>query len=215
MFTSRPQRRPGVRPAATVGHHGDVPSEATEDPAAAPLPERVVVTPQMRERMLRSPRDITLSLLALLVPIAIALVVYRLIGGEAPSRVVTDEVFADARASRHFTVLEPALTSGWRPTTYNLANDGRTTTLRVTYTTPEGGALQLVETNAAATVVQQQELPGGFDPAGTAAVNGQVWQALRTPSGEHALVLDDGTRVVLIKGNADLAEMKAFAGLLR
>lgn len=211
MAGGGPRRRPGLRVARGLRHDGGVPEEVDEQTP----PERVVVTPQLRDRILRSPKDITLSLLALLVPIAIALIAYRTLGGEAPTSVRTDDLFNDARASHRFAVLEPSLTKGWRPTIYDLTNDGTTTTLRVSYTTPGGRGLQLLETNAPAGTVQAQELAGDFEPAGAAEVNGHTWQVLQTSRGEQVLVLDDGGRVVLIKGDAGLGEMKDFAGLLR
>jgi hypothetical protein len=167
----------------------------------------VTVTPAMRARIVRSPKDMTIAILVLIIPIFIALAVYRWMGGESPTIVDASIGFADARAGGQFTVLEPTgAASGWRPVSYQYSSG----TLRVGYLTPSGKPMQLLETNRPFDVVRAEEFPGGL----TAAAPGDGdWQIYRA-AGESALVLDDGKRVVIVRGPGDIGELREFTGLL-
>lgn len=157
-----------------------------------------------------------LSLLVLLVPIFVLLGVYRYLGGEGATVVDPAAAFEDARASHLFPVAEPSgLPSGWQVASAAFRREDTGAVLRVGYRTPGGGTAQLVETDAPADEMVTRELGAGAQARGAAAVAGGDWQAFATAKGEHALLLAEPGRSVLVVGRADDAELATLARSLR
>src|SRR3981189_2187632 len=96
-------------------------------------------------RLGRSPRDMALSLLVLLVPIIVLLGVYRFLGGESPTVVDPSAAYADARAAHAFPVAEPSLPPGWHPVSSAFRRGDAGAVLRVGFRGPDSGTAQLVE----------------------------------------------------------------------
>jgi hypothetical protein len=169
-----------------------------------------------KARSERSPKDMALSLLVLLVPIALLLAFYRgFLGGDEPTTVDPAPAVADARAANAFPVSEPrGLGSGWRVVSarYQTADGGAT--LRIGYLTPEGRGAQLVESNVPAEKLLPAELSGG-QPQGPADLPGASWQRYTARGNEQALVLLEPNRTVLVIGDAGENELRQLASALR
>src|SRR3954467_15439417 len=90
--------RPGHQNRAQIREDGYV-----QPAIPAPAPRRLG----------RSPRDMALSLLVLLVPIFILIGVYRFLGGESPTVVDPSSAYQEAQVAHAFPVAEPAMPGGW------------------------------------------------------------------------------------------------------
>jgi hypothetical protein len=165
----------------------------------------------------RSPKDLAISLLVLLVPIALVFVFYQVVlGGDEPVRVDPAPAIAQARAAGAFPVSEPTgLESGWRSVsaTFQSVDGGRT--LRIGYISPEGRGVQLVQSNVPADQLLPAELTRNGQAQGSTEVAGRDWQRYSARAGERALVLLEERRTVLIVGDAAEGELRGLASALR
>ncbi|MEU1889409.1 DUF4245 domain-containing protein [Micromonospora sp. WMMD987] len=233
-----PDGRPPLPPAAgPVG--GGAPAAGPADgssPAAAAQPvadggaEPALVAPAdgpttaatdggrvAKARSERSPKDMALSLLVLLVPIALLLAFYRgFLGGEQPTVVDAGPAYEQARAANVFPVTEPSgLGSGWRTVSasFRTVDDGAN--LRVGYLTPEGRGAQLVQSNVPPERLLPAELTAAGQPQGPADLGGASWQRYTGRGNEQALVLLAPNRTVIVVGDARDNELRELAGALR
>ncbi|MCW3815371.1 DUF4245 domain-containing protein [Micromonospora sp. DR5-3] len=188
----------GVSPLAATGEHPAPP--AGKD----------------RARSERSPRDMALSLLVLLVPIALLLAFYRgVLGGDEPAAVDPAPAVQQAREAGAFPVSSPeGLSSGWRTVSARYQAEAGGATLRIGYVTPEGRGAQLVESNVPAEKLLPVELKGG-QPQGPADLAGVSWQRYTARSNEQALVLLEPNRTVIVVGDARDNELRQLATALR
>ncbi|MFD2764069.1 DUF4245 domain-containing protein [Micromonospora eburnea] len=232
-----PDGRPPVR--ATAGPALEAGKPAPVESAAAPAPvagsgEPAVIEPADvpargeagrhpaspvgggRSRSERSPKDMALSLLVLLVPIALLLAFYRgFLGGEQPTTVDPTTAIEQAREEAAFPVSQPTgLGSDWRTVSARYRAEPGGATLRIGYLTPAGRGAQLVESNVPADKLLPAELSGG-QPQGPAALPGGSWQRYTARSNEQALVLLEPTRTVIVIGDAGENELRALATALR
>ncbi|WP_432903313.1 DUF4245 domain-containing protein [Micromonospora matsumotoense] len=181
--------------------------------------ERAVVRSGRAEksRSERSPKDMALSLLVLLVPIALLLAFYRgFLGGEQPTTVDAAPAYEQARAANVFPVAEPTgLGSGWRTVSasFRTVDDGAN--LRVGYLTPEGRGAQLVQSNVPPERLLPAELTAEGQPQGPADLGGANWQRYTGRGNEQALVLLAPNRTVIVVGDARDNELRELAGALR
>jgi hypothetical protein len=163
----------------------------------------------------RRPRDMAISLLVLLVPIALVVGVYRVVfGGDQPVRTDPAPTVAQARASGAFPVLEPVgLGPDWHPVsaTFN-RQEG---TLRIGYVSPSGTGLQLVESAVPPEKLLPAELVSAGRPTGSISVAGRDWQRYTARADERALVLLEPNRTVIVVGAAGEQELSGLAGALR
>ncbi|MFC4106824.1 DUF4245 domain-containing protein [Micromonospora zhanjiangensis] len=163
----------------------------------------------------RRPRDMAISLLVLLVPIALAIGVYRVVfGGDQPVRTDPAPAIDQARRSGAFPVLEPVgLGPDWHPVsaTFNRAEG----TLRIGYVTSSGAGAQLVESAVPPDRLLPAELTGRARPEGRVSVNGREWQWYAVRAGERALVLLEPKRTVIVVGSAGEQELSDLADALR
>ncbi|MEW2473843.1 MULTISPECIES: DUF4245 domain-containing protein [Micromonospora] len=161
----------------------------------------------------RSPRDMAISLLVLLVPIALLLAFYRgFLGGDQPTSVDPTPAFEQARAAAEFPVSEPSgLGEGWRTVraSYRAVEGGAT--LRVGYVTPEGRGLQLVQSNVPPEQLLPTELTERGQPQGQADLGGGTWQRYTARGNEQALVLLQPERTVIVIGDARDNELREMA----
>ena len=222
-----PDGQPPVRttagPAPQAGEPALVESAASPAPLAdsgepAGEPARHPAAPAggARARSERSPKDMALSLLVLLVPIALLLAFYRgFLGGEEPTTVDPTTAVEQAREEAAFPVSQPeGLGSDWRTVSARYRAEPGGATLRIGYLTPEGRGAQLVESNVPADKLLPAELSGG-QPQGPAALPGGSWQRYTARSNEHALVLLEPTRTVIVIGDAGENELRELATALR
>ncbi|WP_319463804.1 DUF4245 domain-containing protein [Micromonospora sp. RTP1Z1] len=169
-----------------------------------------------KSRAERSPRDMALSLLVLLVPIALLLAFYRgFLGGDEPTAVDPTPAVEQARAANAFPVSTPAgLTADWRTVSARYQTEPGGATLRIGYLTPEGRGAQLVQSNVPAEKLLPAELSGG-QPQGTADLPAGSWQRYTARGNEQALVLLEPTRTVIVVGDAGDTELRQLANALR
>jgi Protein of unknown function (DUF4245) len=162
-------------------------------------------------RLGRSPRDIALSLLVLLVPIFIMVGVYRFLGGESATVVDPSTAYADARAAGAFPVAEPAVPAGWQPVSSTFRRGDAGAVLRVGFRSPGGGAAQLVESNVMAGALVSAELGAGARDDGMTNLDGQAWHRYTAAAGDHAFVLSQPNRTMIVMGRATDTELSQLA----
>ncbi|WP_341719040.1 DUF4245 domain-containing protein [Micromonospora sp. FIMYZ51] len=186
----------------------DVPEERPH-PAASAVP--APAEPAAKSE--RSPRDMAISLLVLLVPIVLLLAFYRgFLGGDEPTTVDPTPAFEQARSAGAFPVSEPTgLGEGWRTVraTYRMAEGGAI--LRVGYVTPEGRGLQVVQSDVPAEQLLPTELTNEGQPQGQTDLGTSTWQRYTARGNEQALVLLQPDRTVIVVGDARDNELREMA----
>ncbi|BCB79916.1 hypothetical protein GCM10022251_08920 [Phytohabitans flavus] len=165
----------------------------------------------------RTPRDMVLSLIVLLVPVLLVVLIYRVVqGGDQPVEVDTAPAIAQARSANAFPVAEPAgLGEDWRAisATFQKAEVGQI--LRIGYVTPDGAGLQLIQSAVPPKQLLPAELTKSGKAEGTIAVDGQPWQRYTARPGERALVLPEHGRTIVIVGSAHEEEQRELAAAVR
>jgi hypothetical protein len=186
------------------GHEGSDdalgPAEESDEARAYEAPAR------------RTTRDMVISLLVLLMPIAFIVAVFRLQGGEDPVVIDPSPVLSQAEASGDFAVSRPrGLAEGWRPVSAVFRREDGGAILRVGFLTPSGGGVQLIESDQPAEQLLGRELGGSVRPAGTVDIAGKPWQSYEVRNDERALVLTDRERTLIVIGRAEADELRALA----
>jgi hypothetical protein len=158
-----------------------------------------------------------ISLLVLLVPIALVIGLYRVfLGADEPVVVDPAPAIAQARSAGAFPVSEPVgLPAGWRTVTAGFQRADGGVTLRLGYVSPDGGGVQLVQSNLPADQLLPTELTNRGQPQGATEVAGRSWQRYTARAGELALVLLEPGRTVIVVGSAREQELHDLAGALR
>lgn len=192
----------------------DVPAGGGGEPAATdPTPQPPVASAKSE----RSPKDMAISLLVLLVPIALLLAFYRgFLGGDEPTTVDPAPAIEQARSANTFPVSQPeGLGSDWSTVTarYQIVEGGAN--LRLGYLTPEGRGLQLLQSSVPAERLLPAELTGQSQPQGPTELAGRTWQVYTARGNQQALVLLEPTRTVIVVGDARDNELRQLAGALR
>ena len=165
----------------------------------------------------RTARDLVISMVVLLVPIAFIVAIFRLQGGEDPVVIDPAPVLAQAEAAGEFPVSRPGgLAEGWRPVTAVYRREDSGSILRVGYLTPSGAGVQLIESNQPADDLLRRELGDAVRPTGTVDISGRQWQSYTVRGDELALVqtglLESGhARTVIVIGRGSSDEMRALA----
>ncbi|MCM0678955.1 DUF4245 domain-containing protein, partial [Micromonospora phytophila] len=165
----------------------------------------------------RSPKDMAISLLVLLVPIALLLAFYRgFLGGDQPTTVDPAPAVESARAANAFPVSQPAdLGEGWRTVNANFQSVEGGSTLRIGYLTGEGRGAQLVQSSVPPERLLPTELTAEGQPQGQADLGGRTWQRYTARGNEQALVLLEPNRTVIVVGDARDNELRHLALALR
>ncbi|MFI6760178.1 DUF4245 domain-containing protein [Micromonospora sp. NPDC050417] len=211
----------GTRNDRTQSHPGPGALGATDltpgdrDPAdsGAAATAEVVAAASRSER---SPKDMAISLLVLLIPIALLVGFYRVfLGGDQPTEIDPAPTVAQARSINAFPVSEPVgLADGWQSVTANLQRPEGAVTLRLGYLSPNGGAVQVVQSNLPAERLLPAELTPKGQPQGATEVDGRSWQRYTARASERALVLMEPGRTVIVVGSARESELRDLAGAL-
>jgi hypothetical protein len=163
----------------------------------------------------RTARDLVISLVVLLVPIAFIVAVYRLRGGEDPVVIDPSPALAQAEAAGAFPVSRPdGLAEGWRPVSAMYRREDSGAILRVGYLTPSGAGVQLIESNQPAEDLLRRELGDSVRPTGTVDISGHQWQSYEVRGDERALVLTGQDRTVIVIGHGGPDELRALAASL-
>jgi hypothetical protein len=163
----------------------------------------------------RRPRDMILSLLVLLIPLALLVGIYRVVHqGDQPVVIDPAPTVAGARDAG-FPVAEPAgLGEGWRPVSAVFRSDAEEATLRLGYLTPAGSGVQVVQSTVPVERLLPAELGDSARMEGTVDAGGVPWQRYVAGRLGHALVLLEADRTILVMGNATDAELRALAAAL-
>ncbi|WP_170323472.1 DUF4245 domain-containing protein [Cryptosporangium phraense] len=149
-------------------------------------------------------RNLAIALGILVIPLVAIVALFQPSESAAPT-VDPTHVYDTARAEKAFRVREPQGLTGWKPTvaSFNPSAAGRFT-IRVSYSTPDGGYLQLVQSNAAADSL----IAGIIDrtaPVGTEQIEGDTWTRYTAREGrENAFVLIEPDVTVVVVGDASL-----------
>ncbi|MCZ7439754.1 DUF4245 family protein [Micromonospora sp. WMMC241] len=213
-----PDGQPPVRPDAGATPPDGPPALVESSAPAADAGERPAPPPgKEKARSERSPKDMVLSLLILLVPIALLIAFYRgFLGGDSPVTVDPAPALEQARSANAFPVAAPTgLGDDWRTVNARFRTEADGATLRIGYVTPEGRGAQLVESNVPAEKLLPAELSDG-QPQGPADLpDGLSWQRYTARGNEQALVLLEPNRTVLVVGDARESELRRLATSLR
>lgn len=165
----------------------------------------------------RSPKDMAISLLVLLVPIALLLAFYRgFLGGDQPTTVDPAPAIEQARSANVFPVSQPeGLGSDWSTVSARYQTVEGGANLRLGYLTPEGRGVQLLQSNVPAERLLPAELTGQAQPQGPTELAGRNWQRYTARDNQQALVLLEPNRTVIVVGDARDNELRELAGSLR
>ncbi|MFC6014914.1 DUF4245 domain-containing protein [Plantactinospora solaniradicis] len=168
-------------------------------------------------RSQRSTKDIVISLLVLLVPIALVLGFGRVfLGADQPTVVDPAPVIQQARAANAFPVSEPTgLADEWRTVRADFTRGDSGASLRIGYLSPDDGGLQLVQSNIPAEKLLPAELTESGRPQGATELGGRSWQRYTARPGELALVLLEPDRTVVVVGRVPEADLRQIALSLR
>ncbi|MGC4878150.1 DUF4245 family protein [Micromonospora sp. DT43] len=189
------------------------PDDATGTGERPAPPPRVAAAATKAER---SPKDMAISLLVLLIPIALLLAFYRgFLGGDQATTVDAAPAIEQARSANTFPVSEPqGLGSGWRTVSARYQTVDGGANLRIGYLTPEGRGVQLLQSNVPAERLLPAELTDQSQPQGPTELGGRTWQLYTARGNQQALVLLEPTRTVLVVGDARDNELRDLAGAL-
>ncbi|WP_431893732.1 DUF4245 domain-containing protein [Micromonospora haikouensis] len=201
-------------PAQPAEHR---PAEPTPSTPTTPSPLPPGPPGREKARSERSPKDMAISLLVLLVPIALLLAFYRgFLGGDQPSTVDPAPAVEQARAANAFPVSQPAgLDSDWRTVSASYRTVEGGSSLRIGYLTPEGRGAQLVQSNVPPERLLPAELTAEGQPQGPTEVGGRNWQRYTARGNEQALVLLEPGRTVIVVGDARENELRRLADAVR
>ncbi|WP_117671304.1 DUF4245 domain-containing protein [Micromonospora sp. MW-13] len=217
-------------PPAAVGQPALVESasasQAGPDEHPVPPPGRPAVSPgrpggrpagKEKARSERSPKDMAISLLVLLVPIALLLAFYRgFLGGDQPSTVDPAPALEQARAASAFPVSQPTgLGDDWKTVSASYRSVEGGSNLRIGYLTPEGRGAQLVQSDVPPERLLPAELTAEGQPQGPTELGGRSWQRYTARGNEQALVLLEPGRTVIVVGDARENELRRLADAVR
>ena len=176
--------------------------------ASAPAP-----TPARAERRYR---DMVISLVVLLVPIAVFLVLFRFSGDEEALIVDPGNAIAEAQRAAAFPVAVPGDPGeGWRSVSAAFQPKEQGATLRIGYLSPSGGGIQLVESSEPTDPLLIRELGDQTRPTGFTTVGSRTWDTYEIRGGsERALVATEPGRTLIVVGQADVAELEHLAAAL-
>ncbi|MFF5070194.1 DUF4245 domain-containing protein [Micromonospora olivasterospora] len=200
-------------PAAADTGRGDV---ALADPASAAGESPVPPAGRDKVRSERSPKDMAISMLVLLIPIALLLAFYRgFLGGDQPATVDPAPALDQARAAQAFPVTRPAgLGPDWKTVSASYRSVEGGSNLRLGYLTPEGRGAQVVQSDVPPERLLPAELTAEGRPQGPTEVSGRSWQLYTARGNEQALVLLEPDRTVIVVGDARENELRQLAGAL-
>lgn len=198
-----------------------VPADPTPPDGQPPLTPSGTATPPPKQQRAtstgRSPKDMAISMLVLLVPIALVVAVYRgFLGGEQPVTVDPAPAIEQARTANVFPVAEPVgLGDDWQVTRARFRQEEPGATLRLGYLSPEGRGVLLVQSNVPPDQLLPQELTEQSQPQGTVELADRSWQRYSARGSERALVLMEPERTIIVVGQASENELRELANAVR
>jgi hypothetical protein len=178
--------------------------------------EQEAVPARLDRRAGRSPRDMIISLLVLLIPIALLLVFYRVVlDGDAPVAIDASDTINQARTAAVFPVAEPrGLGGDWHTTSATWTRTADGATLRLGYVAPDDDSALVIQSNIAPDKLVPAELGDKAQPRGTIRTGNAAWRSYLARPGETALVLSDPARTIIVTGNTDAKHLEEMAAAL-
>ncbi|NBE81395.1 DUF4245 domain-containing protein [Micromonospora rubida] len=217
-----PATPPGSEPTppALAGEPALVehPEPSRGEPAVSPgRPVGRPAAGKEKNRSDRSPKDMAISLLVLLVPIVLLLAFYRgFLGGDQPNTVDPAPALEQARAANAFPVSQPTgLGDDWKTVNASYRSVEGGSSLRIGYLTPEGRGAQIVQSNVPPERLLPAELTAEGQPQGPTELGGRSWQRYTARGNEQALVLLEPDRTVIVVGDARENELRRLADAVR
>jgi Protein of unknown function (DUF4245) len=161
----------------------------------------------------RRPRDMILSLVVLLVPIVLLLAFYRVVlSGDEPMNVDPGAAIQEAQSAKVFPVAVPGgLGDDWHVQTATYRKTAAGSTLRLGYVDPDDDPVQLVESSIDPATLLPTELGEKAEPTGTFRAGNGAWRRYDSRPGEHALVLIEEGRAIVVVGKTDAENLEALA----
>jgi hypothetical protein len=157
-------------------------------------------------------RDMAISLIVLLIPLAAFVAIFRLRGGEDVVVVDPATAVAQAQSASAFPVAPPrGLDEAWRPVSAVFQPKEQGATLRIGYLTPTGAGVQLIESSEPVDPLLIRELGDQVRPLGVVTVGARTWDHYEVRGGERALVAKEPGRTLIVVGAADVAELEYLA----
>lgn len=184
-------------------------------PSSAPVPPSEPAPAPVAHRE-RNWKDMVLSLLAIMVPVALLAGIYRYgLDGAEPITVDPAPSIEAARASGAFPVLEPTgLHEDWRPTAAQFRTADGGTTLRIGYVSPAGASVLLIESTVPTVTLLPAELTTSARPGPPVTIDGLQWQTYSARENETALVQLSPERSVVIVGTGEQDHLRELADSL-
>nr|WTA68598.1 DUF4245 domain-containing protein [Micromonospora sp. NBC_00855] len=192
------------------------PSATDPTPPPPAVPGRSDRSPAAAGKSERSPKDMAISLLVLLVPIALLLAFYRgFLGGDQATTVDPAPAIEQARSANVFPVSQPqGLGADWKTVSARYQTVEGGANLRLGYLTPEGRGVQLLQSSVPADRLLPAELTSQGQPQGPTELAGRTWQLYTARGNQQALVLLEPTRTVIVVGDARDNELRRLASSL-
>jgi hypothetical protein len=203
----------GGDPPRRISQDGYVEPAKPEPGAAGPVPPPD--DERLGRRGERSPRDMALSLVVLLVPIALAVLFYRFVlSGDAPVTVDAAPTIQEAQSANVFPVAVPHLGDDWHAVSATWQRTSAGATLRLGYVDPDKDPIQLVQSTVALPALIRSELSESAALQGTVQAGGHTWQRYTGRPGEDALVLFQKDRTIIVVGRTDTENLESLAASL-
>lgn len=183
--------------------------EPEASPAAEPEPEN------LGSRAERSPRDMTMSLAVLLIPIALIALFYKFVlSGDAPVTIDPSPTIQEAQAAEVFPIAVPKLGDDWHASSATWQKAAAGSTLRIGYVDPDDNPVQLIESNIDSQTLARTELSSDAAQTDRYTTGGKTWALYTGRPGEQGLVLFDQGRTIIIVGKAKATQLQDLAASL-
>jgi Protein of unknown function (DUF4245) len=172
-------------------------------------------SPRLSPREGRRPRDMILSLLVLLVPIALFLTFYRVVlDGDRPISV--DPTSSIELATREFPVAQPdGLGDSWHVSSANFRREDGGATLRIGYVDPEDRPILLVQSTIDPATLVPAEVGAEGERSGTYRAGERTWMRYNGREGEIALIAtEQASTIVIIGDSANTTNLEKLAASL-
>ncbi|WP_231953707.1 DUF4245 domain-containing protein [Actinoplanes derwentensis] len=194
-----------------------VPAGEGANPAPAVEAEEQDPVPRLAPKEGRRPRDMIISLLVLLVPIALVMGFYRVVlEGDRP--VSIDPASSIDLASRQFPVTVPVgLTEDqdWHVTSANFRRENDGATLRLGYVPPSDKAILMIQSSVDPSILVPAEVGKQGQRTGTFRTDQRTWLQYSGRTGETALIATEPDRtIVLIGASGDTENLEKLATAL-
>jgi hypothetical protein len=187
-----------------------VASPAAGSPAAAP--RGAAASPRSE----RTPKDMAISLLVLLIPIALLLTFYRVVlNGDDPVTVDTSSTIQEAQAAKAFPVAVPGgLGADWHASSATFQRLATGATLRIGYVDEDDNGVQLIESSVPPATLLPAELGNAPKQVDVYRADARMWRLYDARPGEQALVLGETGRTVIVVGRTDVRNLQKLASSL-